>query len=176
PRLDIVATTRIPVSGFAGEEERSEVELSIHVGGTLEKPEFGVEQGEGGGSDFSEEDILPLILANYYGAESGSPGAFEERVSQFVSSQVSQIGTRRLGVETFEIDPTYGGRMDLRKTRVTLGVQTTSNLYLYGRTPVTFDRGQEVGFEYRFNRAFLVEGQRDEDELYHLNLKLHWEF
>ncbi|MCP4685578.1 MAG: hypothetical protein GY867_09025, partial [bacterium] len=47
PRLDIVATTRIPVSGFAGEEERSEVELSIHVGGTLEKPEFGVEQGEG---------------------------------------------------------------------------------------------------------------------------------
>jgi len=176
PRLDIVATTRIPVTSFEGEEERSEVELSIHVGGTLENPEFDVEEGAGGDSDFSEEDILPLILANYYGAESGSPGAFEERVSQFVSSQVSQIGTRRLGVETFEIDPTYEGRMDLRRTRVTLGVQTTSSLYLYGRTPVTFDRGQEVGFEYRFNRAFLFEGQRDEDELYHLNLKLHWEF
>ncbi len=176
PRLDIVATTRIPVTSFEGEEERSEVELAIRVGGTLENPEFDVEEGGGSGTEFSREDILPLILANYYGAESGSPGAFEERVSQFVSSQVSQIGTRRLGVETFEIDPTYEGRMDLAKTRVTLGVQTTPSLYLYGRTPVTFDRGQEVGFEYRFNRAFLLEGQRDEDELYHLNLKLHWEF
>lgn len=176
PRLDIVATTRIPVTGFEGEEERSEVELSIHVGGTLETPEFDIEEGSGTGTDLSREDILPLILANYYGSESGAPGGFEERVSQYVSSQVSQIGTRRLGVETFEIDPTYEGSLDLSKTRVTLGVQTTPSLYLYGRTPVTFDRGQEVGFEYRFNRAFLFEGQRDEDELYHLNLKLHWEF
>jgi len=176
PRLDIIATTRIPVTGFEGEEERSEVELAIHVGGTLETPEFDVEESSGSGTEFSREDILPLILANYYGTESDATGAFGSRLGQFISSQVSQIGTRTLGVETFEIDPTYEGDVDLARTRVTLGVQTTSSLYLYGRTPVTFDRGQEVGFEYRFNRAFLLEGQRDEEELYHLNLKLHWEF
>ncbi|RKX27159.1 MAG: hypothetical protein DRP45_01715 [Candidatus Zixiibacteriota bacterium] len=176
PRMDISAITRIPVVRFNEEEERSQSEtLCIHIQGTLENPTFSTCEGD---TLFSNEDILPLILANYYGSESMSAGRFEERVSQLVSSQVSQIGTRQLqqlGVETFEIDPTYGDELGLRGTRVTVGVYTNPNLYLYGRSAVSFDRGQEVGFEYRFNKAFLLEGRRDEDELYHMNLKLRWE-
>jgi hypothetical protein len=174
PRLDIIATTRIPVVHFEEEEERSEeATLAIHVTGTLENPEFNTVEGD---STFTRADILPLILANYYGSESAGAGRFEERISQLISSQVSQIGTRQLGVETFEIDPTYEGEFDIRRTRVTLGVYTSSNLYLYGRPIVSFEKDPELGFQYRFNKWSLFEGRRDEEELYHLNLKLHWEF
>lgn len=174
PRLDIIATTRIPVGRFEEEEDRSDVAtLAIHVTGTLDNPEFNTVEGE---TAFNREDILPLIVANYYGSESGSVGRFEERVSQLISSQVSQIGTRQLGVETFEIDPTYEGQVDLKRTRVTLGVQTSQNLYLYSTTNVSFGTAPELGFQARFSKAFLLEGRHDEEARYHLNLKLHWEF
>lgn len=176
PRLDITAYTRIPGVHFE-EEERSEfTELGIHVTGTLENPELNTTAGD---STFTREDILPLIVANYYGGQTGSPGAFEQRVTQLVSSQMSQIGSRQLsqlGVETFEIEPAYGDQADLSSTQVTLGFYTASNLYIYGRSALSGQSGQAVGFEYRFNRSLLLEGRRDEDELYHLNLNLHWEF
>jgi len=59
---------------------------------------------------------------------------------------------------------------------VTLGFYTFQNLYIYGRSRLDVVQGQEVGFEYRFNKSLIFEGRKDEDELYHLDLKLHWEF
>jgi hypothetical protein len=79
-------------------------------------------------------------------------------------------------VETFEFDPLYSGKFDPLKSRVTLGKYATPGLYVYGRTSLSGTTGRELGFEYRFNKSFLVEGRRDEEDLYHLNLKLHWEF
>jgi hypothetical protein len=75
----------------------------------------------------------------------------------------------------WEIDPTYGGEFDPLKSRFTLGFSTGQNLYIYGRSALSGQKGQQVGFEYRFNKSFLMEGRRDETELYRLNLKLHWE-
>ncbi|MBU0983033.1 MAG: translocation/assembly module TamB, partial [candidate division Zixibacteria bacterium] len=174
PRLDITAQTRIPVSSQTEEEdEPRNIDLSVHIGGTLENPELSAAEGE---TALGNEEILPLLFANYYGSEAGTVGRFEERISQLISARFSQIGTRRLGVEVFEIDPTYEGQLDLARTRVTLGVYTSPKLYLYGTSSVSLDRAQEVGFEYRLSKAFQLEGRRDEDELYHLNLKLHWEF
>ncbi len=176
PELDITATTRIPVVYFEEETSHSQVEeLSINITGTLENPEFDTVEDD---TTFTKEDILPLIVANYYGSGSDPTGAgrLEQRLSQFISSKVSQIGSRQLGVETFEIDPAYEGELNLSSTRVTLGVYTTSSLYLYGRSAVSFDHGQEVGFEYHFNKDFMLEGRRDESDLYHVNVKLHWEF
>lgn len=179
PRLDIWARSRIPISG-AGDEERGYQDLKVHVTGTLDIPEFGFFLEEGNESaPLSYEAIVPLIVANYYGSES-SGGAFEQRISQLVSSQVSQIATRRIGVETFEVDPVYEGYLDLARTRVTLGHSVSQNLYLWGRSEVGFGQRPAAGFEYRFSRALLMEGFADEDQEYgdrfHLNLKWNLEF
>ncbi|MGH8016398.1 MAG: translocation/assembly module TamB domain-containing protein, partial [Candidatus Zixiibacteriota bacterium] len=114
--------------------------------------------------------------------ETSTFGTFEQRLSDVVASQFSQIGgkqLRQLGVETFEIDPGLGeGGLDIAKTRLTLGFYSPfdPNLYVYGRSAIGSSTGQELGFEYRLYKRFLLEGRRDEEELYHVNLKLHWEF
>jgi hypothetical protein len=172
PRLDIIARTRVPVSSFEEEETTSQEDLAIHITGTLENPEFNTLEGD---ARFTREDILPLLTNNYY-----SKNVVGSGLSALISSQVSQIGTRRLsslGVETFEINPGYeGGQLDLAKSRVTLGFYTVPNLYLYGRSSLSGATGQEVGFEARFRKWLLLEGSRDEEELYHVNMRLHWEF
>jgi hypothetical protein len=82
----------------------------------------------------------------------------------------------KIGLETFEIDPVYEGG-NFKGTSLTVGVSPLAQLYVYGRsTPFTGQYGQEVGFEYRFNQSFLLEGRRTEQDEYVLNLKLHWEF
>jgi len=179
PRLDITGYTRIAGVKRSSTEEpetMEPLEIGIHVTGTLEEPEINPVEG----SNFTREDILPLIVANYYSSDSvSSSGQVEQRLSGLISSQVSQIGAKQLaqlGVETFEIDPIYGGEYDPLKARVTVGFYTSPNLYVYGRSTLSGQARQEVGFEYRFNKAFLLEGLRDEEELYHLALKLHWEF
>ena len=179
PRLDVTMVTRIPVTKFEQEEVRTEEELPLYIGGTLENPEFSIADTDGG-SDLSNEDILPLLVANYYGASDTKPGRFEERLYQYASSQVSQIATRRLGVETFEIDPMSGGEFDLATAQVTLGAYApkVENLYLYGRA--TSSLVQELGFEYRLKKGFVIEGRRELDEQarerYGVNLRLHMEF
>ncbi|MDX9857389.1 MAG: translocation/assembly module TamB domain-containing protein [candidate division Zixibacteria bacterium] len=176
PQLDIVATTRIPGVRYEQEAASDVIDLCIHVTGSLDTADINVCED----SPFSREDILSLIALNYYGADTGSyGGAIEERVSQFVGSQISRVGARQLsqlGVETFEIDPAYGGEFDPANTRVTLGVYAAPNLYVYGRSNVSGTIGEEVGFEYRFSREFLLQGRRNELEEYILNLRLHWEF
>lgn len=177
PTLDITATTRIVGLSSSTDQSKENIDLGLHITGTLEAPEFSTT-----GENFSSEDILPLLVANYSASDTGQAKAMtkiEQRLTGLVSSQMSQIGTRqlrRLGVETFDIDPTYGGTVDPLKSVVTLGFYTNPSLYVYGRSALSGRLGQEVGFEYRFNKSFLLQGKRDENELYHLNLQLHWEF
>lgn len=177
PRLNIQARARIPGPPSGDDNAPRDIELGIQVTGTLENPDLNT---LGGDSELTREDILPLIVANYYSPEGVTTGGgIESRVSQMIGNQIGQIGTRqfsRIGVETFEIDPVYGGQVDLARTRVTVGFRTTRNLYVYGRSSLSLAGGQEVGFEYRMSRLMLFEGRRDEDELHHLNLRLRWEF
>jgi hypothetical protein len=103
----------------------------------------------------------------------------EQRLTGVLGSQLSQFGTRQLstlGVETFEIDPYYGEEFDPWQTRVTVGAYATPNLYIYGRSSLSFGSGQEVGFEYRFSENFRLQGSGDENQYYRLSMKLHWEF
>ncbi len=179
PMLDIYATTYITgVRPAAGEEEpvTERIEIPVHVAGTLEEPEI----NPGEGSEFSREDLLPLIVANYSTSENlETSGQFGQRLSGLISSEMSRIGSRQLsqlGVETFEIDATPEGELDPLKAKITLGFYTTPNLYVYGRSGISGQTGQEVGFEYRFSKSLILEGRRDEDELYHINLKAHLEF
>ncbi len=180
PTLDIVAFTRVgAVRRSALEQENvspEQIELGIHITGTLEQPEINPVEG----SDFSREDILPLIVTGAPGSDSlAATGQLEGRLLGIGYSQVSQIGARQLrqiGVETFELDPVYGETTDLLNAWLTVGFYTGPNLYVYGRSTLAGETRQEVGFEYRLNRAIQVEGRRDEEELYHLNLRFHWEF
>ena len=184
PQLDITMMTRIAVPKFEQEDVRSEEELYLHVGGTLENPEFGIADAAGG-SDLTEEDILPLLVANYYGS-GPDQSVWTQRAMSFLSSQVSQIATRRLailGVETFEIDPTYSGEFDLATARYTVGLYgpgALSNVYVYGRAPANDLSQSELGFEYRLQKGFVLEGRREIDdqarERYGVNFRLHWEF
>ena len=182
PRLDIIGNTRVLTtlpSQFENNVSSEHLEVGVHITGTLDTVEINPVEG----SPLSREELLPLIVANYYSSDTAftSGAQLQQRISGLVSTQVSHIGTRQLnqlgvGVETFEIEPVYGQSGDPLSARITLGFYTAPNLYVYGRSPISGQTGREVGFEYRFNRALLVEGQRDEEELYHLNLKLHLEF
>jgi len=182
PRLNLVGYTRITSyaeSSFEGDQASVQRNLGVHVTGTLDYPEINPTED----SEVSGEEIIPLLAgSSYSNSESSTFGTFEQRMSSLVATQFSQIGSRQLrqlGVETFEIDPGfYEGGFDISRTRFTVGFYSPfdRNLYLYGRSAFGSSTGQELGFEYRLYKKFLLEGRRDEEELYHVNLKLHWEF
>jgi TamB, inner membrane protein subunit of TAM complex len=177
PTLDITGYTRIPGSRDSANTQE-DLQLGVHITGTLEKPVFNTIEGSG----FAREDILPLIVANFYASDTAATSSgIERRVNDLISSQVSQIGSRTLGqigVETFEIDPGTGQTFDPLQSRVGIGFFPIRKLpvYVYGRSALSGKSGREVGFEYRLNRSVLIEGLRDEKELYHMSLKLHLEF
>jgi autotransporter translocation and assembly factor TamB len=187
PRLDIYASTKIRGAAPKGESSSgsSSYDLRVHVTGTLDEPIISAAESEGGSPQFSTEEIIPLIFTDYYGdgeaygnltSSQGVGGRLTSGLSGFLSGQVSQIGSRTLGVETFEIDPVYGDKFDPLGTKLTLGFYTHPNLYIYGRSAISGTAGQEVGFEYRLKRFLLVEGSRDEENLYHLLLNFYWDY
>ena len=180
PRLDITGYTRVSAVRSTVEDEgpvTEQIEVCIYIGGTLDVPEI----EPCAGSDLARSDLLPLIVANYYGDDGvGVGGQIEQRVFGLGYAQASQIAERPLrkvlGVETFEIDPVYGEEVDPWNAWVTVGWSVGDGLYVYGRSTIAGQIQQEYGFEYRWTRTLLLEGSRDEDDLYHLNLRLHWEW
>jgi hypothetical protein len=181
PKLNLEISTRMrSPSGFSDYEGETNYsyELMLAVTGTLNNPIF---MGTGD-SPISSESILPALFANYNpGVDTvGSDQVLTNRITVggvgLLASQFSKLGTRTLGVETFEIYPDVGHGFDPLATRVTIGAYTFPNLYVFGSSYFDINRGQEVGMEYRLDRHILVEGRRDESNLYHLNLKLQWEF
>lgn len=179
PRLNITASTRIPGQRRETDSTREDIDLCVHVTGTLEAPQIDPCEG----SPFTQGDILPLIVANYYSSDTAqASGQFSQRAFDYLSKPLSQAGERGLrqlgkfigvGVETFEIDPLYGGELDPLKSRYTLGLSPWEKFYVFGNYSSV--RGGAVGFEYRLSKSFQFQGRRDENELYQLNLQLHWE-
>lgn len=124
--------------------------------------------------------MLPSILAD---ADVGSASADRNLSTRItlggvglLANQVSRIGTRSLGVETFEINPNFAGGFDPLGTQLTIGAYTLPNLYVFGSSYVDVDKGQEVGVEYRLSKHYLFEGRRDESNLYHFSFKFYWEY
>lgn len=177
PTLSITGYTKITAAPDRTEANATSdiLTLGLHIAGTLEEPQINVTED----SDFSSNaDIIPALVANYSGSTAVT-SIFEQSMTNLFSSQVSQIGTRQLssiGVETFELDPYYQGQFNPLSTRLTLGFYTSPNLYVFGRSALSGQSRQELGFEYRWRKWVLVQGLRDEEELYHLNLHLNWEF
>ena len=179
PNLDIIANTKIlgiPQQTNEGRITREQMELAVHIGGTMEEPEIDPVEG----SQFNKEDLIPLLVANYYSADTmQTSSALEERITALVSSQITQRTYVSLGSSTFsieDIDPAYYGELDWSKASITTGFYS-SQWYIYGRhTPGQGDYLQDLGIEYRFSRAVMLEGHRSDQQEYQLNLKLHLEF
>ncbi len=181
PNLNLEITTRIqtPSTYSEFESERNySYELALNVTGTLNNPIF----TGAGDSPISNENILPALLADYRPDLDtlGGGSVMASRITVggvgLLASQFSKLGTRSLGVETFEIYPDMGGGFNPLGTRVTIGAYTFPNLYVFGSSYFDVNRGQEVGMEYRLGRHYLFEGRRDEANLYHVNFKLSWEY
>jgi hypothetical protein len=135
-----------------------------------------------GDTPISNENILPALLADYrpdLDSLGGNP-VLSDRITVggvgLLATQVSRLGTRTLGVETFEIYPTGTKGFDPLSTRLTIGAYTLPNLYVFGSSYFDVEKGQEVGLEYRLGRHYLFEGRRDEANLYHFNFRLNWEY
>jgi len=180
PRLDIRATTRVRTTreNLAGELEYTNVDLPIHVIGTLDEPII----NSGDETQFSTEEMLSMLFLNFAVTDSTAGGTSDIKMGDrmtagaagFLSSQVGRIGSRTLGVETFEIDPIYGDKFDALGTKLTVGFYTNPNLYIYGRSTIT--GMDEAGFEYRMGKLLLMEGKVDEDNLYQLFLNFRWDY
>jgi autotransporter translocation and assembly factor TamB len=150
--------------------------LYLVIGGTLLQPSITAAEGSG----YTEEDILSLLLWSSPASASAAGGfgstPLEQRVYDYLGRNISQKLTRSLGVERLEIIPSYGQNSEISGAEISLGFYTTPNLYTYFTSPLAFGRSAELGFEYRIGRNFYVRGNRDAENLYHLNLNLNWDF
>jgi autotransporter translocation and assembly factor TamB len=174
PTLNIQVSTK--VRNYAGGGVgggQSTVELLI--GGTLLQPTVATTAE----SQYSFEDVISLlVLNNPASAATENLGSthLEQSVLEYAGTNLGQKLTRSIGIEQIEIAPAYGSDQQLSGAEVYLGVYATPNLYTYLSSPLGFEQGAELGFEYRFGRHLYVGGRRDRDNLYHLNLNLNWVF
>ncbi len=150
--------------------------LYLVIGGTLLQPSITAAEGSG----YTEEDILSLLLWSSPASASTTGGfgstPLEQRVYDYLGRNISQKLTRSLGVERLEIIPSYGQNSQIAGAEISLGFYTTPNLYTYFTSPLAFGRSAELGFEYRIGRNFYLRGNRDAENLYHLNVNLNWDF
>lgn len=88
-------------------------------------------------------------------------------------NQATRYFAQSLGVETLEINPSLTGNKV--GADLTVGFYYNPKLYIYGSSQ-TSAQFLELGFDYRISKHVFLSGQRDRDNLYHLNLNLNWEF
>ncbi len=183
PELSLIARTRVRVPNPSAPGEIStgtrQVEAAIQVTGTLEKPIITYYNDPStSDNDKIDEDQLYTLLAFGFQVGRNDQNQTEmigrrsaEMIANYLSSNLTRVGARRIGVETFEIDPS----VDVEQTEITLGVQVLPSLYTYGKSDFSAS-GQEFGFEYYLGRHLLVQGKRDENDQYFLFLNLGWDY
>jgi len=186
PKIDFLVSTRMwgesPGSSGGGAiwGTGSDNEMRLAITGSFSEPK--VEPAPG--SPFHKDDILELLALQQI-TDPDDPvrvtSVLEERVIKslggaYSSRFLENIAGRTLGVETFEIVPTWGERFRLTDAQITIGKYVSDKVYLrYTRRP-SQSSGQETGVEYRLNRNLFLEGRKDKAGLFHLGLNLNWEY
>ena len=179
PHIDIRMTTMV-------RDSTGVRDVCMQLTRTLKDPNIDVCPG----SDLTIDEVLVLlnpIGIDLFESEPSDTGEVGRRSSigdrltvgatGIAVSQVSRIISRRLGVETFEINASsFGRNFNPLKTELTIGFYTTPRLYIYGTGQISFGKTEELGFDYRLSRHVFISGNRDRDNLFHLNLNLNWEF
>ncbi|MGE5693397.1 MAG: translocation/assembly module TamB domain-containing protein, partial [Candidatus Zixiibacteriota bacterium] len=177
PKLDIAAVAKVRQPRQDGAERAPDTELRILIAGTLKQPEVKPDPS----SPYSEQDIVFILAsgnANPDSLFSATGGGFSKRLSvgglSLATQSLQRAAARRLGVETIEFAPEGNG--NLLESRLTVGKYALPGLYIYGSSPLSTFRGQELGFEYSLGRRFYLEGIKDRNNLYRFNLNLRWEY
>jgi autotransporter translocation and assembly factor TamB len=178
PKLDISAVTKLrPPRGSPQGIRPADVELRILIGGTLRQPEVKPDPS----SAYSEQDII-FLLATSGGSSNPDSllvgGGFSQRLTigglSLATQAFQRAAARSLGVETIELSSEGNG--NLLESRLTVGKYAVPGLYIFGSSPLSTFRGQELGFEYSLGRRFYLEGIKDRGNQYRLNLNLRWEY
>ncbi|MCI0331287.1 MAG: translocation/assembly module TamB [candidate division Zixibacteria bacterium] len=176
PKLDIAAVAKVRQPRTQNEATRPpDTELRILIAGTLKQPEVKPDPS----SPYSEQDIVFLLASGSANPDSlGAGGGFSRRVSvgglSLATQSLQRAAARQLGVETIEFAPEGDG--NLLESRLTIGKYALPGLYIYGSSPLSTFRGQELGFEYSLGKRFYLEGIKDRNNLYRFNLNLRWEY
>lgn len=181
PRLNLIARTRIRVPDYdrIGSEESSNSRQAmavIQVTGTLDNPII-LHYDDPALTDNEKisEDQLYQYLALGGRLEGGQLRDIGVRAADaaaaFVSANLTRAGARTIGVETFDIDPD----LDVQRTKVTLGSYVLPGLYSYGKSDIG-GTGLELGFEAYISQKIILQGRRDEDNLYSVFFNLGWDY
>jgi hypothetical protein len=186
PSIDFLVSTRLwgASAGPSGESNLlrtgSSNEIRLAIEGTLSEPEVKPAPG----SPYSSEDVIELLaFQRGLGAvdSAGMGSLFQERVIKslggaYGSRFLESIAGQTLGVETFEIVPTWSERFRLTDAQITIGKYLSDKVYLRYTRRLSQSSGQETGVEYRLNKHLLLEGRKDKLGLFHLGLNLNWEY
>ncbi len=179
PKLDISAVSKLRPPRTANQVVRpSDIELRILIGGTLRQPEVKPDPS----SPYTEQDVVFLLATS---GRSSNPdsllaggGGFSQRLTigglSLAAQAFQRAAGRGLGVETIELSSEGNG--NLLESRLTIGKYAIPGLYIYGSSPLSTFRGQELGFEYSLGRRFYLEGLKDRSNQYRFNLNLRWEY
>jgi hypothetical protein len=161
PTVDFLVSSRLwggssPSSGEGSLlSAGSDNEIRLAIRGTLSEPQ--VEPAPG--SPYSKEDVLELLAFQRGFASVDSVGMgslFQERVIKSLGGAYSSrfletIAGRTLGVETFEIVPTWSEKFRLTDAQITIGKYVSDKVYLRYTRRLSQSSGQETGVEYSVN-------------------------
>ncbi|MCK4404135.1 MAG: translocation/assembly module TamB domain-containing protein [candidate division Zixibacteria bacterium] len=186
PKIDFSVSTRLWGGSSASSGSGSLLstgstdEIKLAIGGTISEPEVKPAPG----SPYSKEDVLGLLAFQRGIASVDSVGMgslFQERVIKslggaYSSRFLENIAGQTLGVETFEIIPTWSEKFRLTDAQITIGKYISDKVYLRYTRRLSQSSGQETGVEYRLNKHLLLEGRKDKLGLFHFGLNLHWEY
>ncbi len=186
PKIDFSVSTRLGGGSSVSSEGSSLLstgstdEIKLAIGGTISEPEVDTASG----SLYSKEDILELLAFQRGTASVDSVGMgslFQERVIKslggaYSSRFLESIAGQTLGVETFEIVPTWSEKFRLTDAQITIGKYISDKVYLRYTRRLSQSSGQETGVEYRLNKHLLLEGRKDKLGLFHFGLNLNWEY
>ncbi len=186
PKIDFLVSTRLMGGSSASSGQTSLMStgsgdrVRLAIKGTLSEPK--VEPAPD--SPYSKEDILELLAfqRGFSSVDSGGMGSlFQERVIKslggaYSSRFLESIAGQTLGVETFEIIPTWSEKLRLTDAQITIGKYLSDKVYLRYTRRLSQSSGQETGVEYRLNKNLLLEGRKDKLGLFHLGLNLNWEY
>ncbi len=177
PKLDIAAVAKVRQPRQNEAERLPDTELRILIAGTLKQPEVKPDPS----SPYSEQDIVFILASGNPNPDSlfsATGGGFSRRLSvgglSLATQSLQRAAARQLGVETIEFAPEGSG--NLLESRLTVGKYALPGLYIYGSSPLSTFRGQELGFEYSLGRRLYLEGIKDRNNLYRFNLNLRWEY
>ena len=186
PKIDFLVSSRLgggaPSSAGTGSlvSTGSTNEVELEIKGTILEPEVQPVSG----SPYSQEDVIELLtfqrgLSSVDSSRVGS--LFQERVLKslggaYSSRFLENIAGQSLGVETFEIVPTWSDKFRLSDAQITVGKYVSDKIYFRYSRSLSQSSGQETGVEYRLSKNLLLEGSRDKQGLFHFGLNLHWEY